>query len=198
MTNLELMEKATSFTTNAYMNVHSKEREKGNAPSLEDDAVAYSGSALMNVLYSSTGMCADYTRKDNLRQNVASLGKDAIRSELLKNVVNVAVYNIVNRTWSGRHLGQEAKPGMYDEQIAVAIFNGMAENGVEKGYQMLSDPNTLASVCRTFAKYRREGKKEELDNLAQTNKAVVYLHDQLDGWYAKYGDKPNETRGYLH
>lgn len=196
MTNLELMEKATSFTTEAYINLHRKEKE--GASDLENDAIAYSGSALMNVLYSSTGLCADYTRRDNLRQNVASLGKDAIRSELLKNVVSVAAYNIMNRTWSGRHLGQEAKPGMYDEQIAVAIFNGMAENGVEKGYQMLSDPNTLASVCRTFVKYRRQGKKEALDNLAQTNQAVVYLHDQLDGWYAKYGDKPNETRGYLY
>lgn len=197
MTNLELMEKATSFTMGAYMNTYYKNVENGSMDynTLERNAVSYSGSALMNVLYSSDGMCTDYTRKDNLRYDMAALGGDAIKNELLKNIVNVATYQILNHTRAGLALGQEVKPGMYEELLAVTVFNAMSHEGVEQGYQLLSDPNVLSSACNLFAGYRREGKKEVLDSLAQTNQAAVYLNNELDIYYARYGDRPKERRG---
>lgn len=189
MTNLEIMEKAASFTTGAYMNAYYKEVSSGNITygDLESLAIKYSGNAIIKTLYSPNGMCSDYTRQDNLRFDMAGIGADGIKNELLKNVVNVAVYHKMNDDRASNVLGDVYSSTFTDDQTAVMVFNSMVNNGVESGYKQLENPEVLGSVARVFAHYRREGKKETLDNIATTNNAAIYLNNELDTYYAKYG-----------
>lgn len=202
MTNLEIMERGTSFTTGAYMKAYYSEVEKGNIDyyDLENAALAYSGNVLVKTIHSSNGMCEGYTRKGNLRYDMASIGKDGIETELLKNVVCVATYHKINDTIFGNHIGDVITPDMADDQIAVVLFNNIVNAGAKKGYELLGDPNVLSSVCRSFSRYRREGQKEVLDNIAKTNNAAMFVINELDTYYAKYGDRPkmqdNTSFGY--
>lgn len=197
MTNLEIMEKATSFTTGAYMNAFYKKVENGEMDyyDLERNAIEYSATAIRKVLYASDGMCNDYTRNGNLRYDMASIGGDAIKKELLKNIVNVAVYQRMNDTRAGNELGCNIRSGMTDDGVAVVIFNNMVEHGPERGYEMLSEPGVLSCACWSFAYYRREGKKEVLDNIAKTNNSAMYVNNELDIYYARYveSSKSNST-----
>lgn len=195
MTNLELMEKATSFTTGAYMNAYYKDVESGKIDysNLERQAINYSATALQKVLYASDGMCKDYTRQDNLRSDMAQLGGDAIKNELLKNIVNVGTYQILNDTGAANVRGDVVREGLSDDAVSVIVLRHIMDYGVEKGYEMLSDPLTLACACRNFAYYRREGKKEVLDNIAKTNEGAMYINNKLDAYYAKYGDSPKSN-----
>lgn len=124
---------------------------------------------------------------------MASLGSDSIKNELLKNIVNVASFHISKNTRAGMQLGDQFSSTMNYDQIAVVLFNNITRHGVEKGYELLNDANILFSVCNSFADYRREGKKETLDYIGKTNSAAMYIHNELDTYYARYGDKPKEA-----
>lgn len=187
MTNLETMERGIYYTTTAYMNAYYNTK---SSVELENDAVAYSAQALYKVINAPDGMCNDYTRKGNVIYDMAALGKDAIQNELLKNIVNVARYQVLNDTRAGNELGGVIRPGMSSDQIAVVVFNAMVNGGVEKGYEMLSDPNILFSACQSFADYRREGKKQVMDNIAMNDNAAMYMQNELDTYYARYGARP--------
>ena len=188
MSNLEIMDKAVTFTTGAYIKAYYDHVKKGRIPlsDLDKAAIDYSGSALMRVLNSPDGMCNDYTRKGNLRYDIASIGEIGIKNELLKNVVNVAVYNRTNHLNAEKKITEEFKQGMTDDEIAVIIFNNIVSNGVGKGYDLLNDPKILFSACRTFADYRRVGKKEILDDISSTNNIAMYINNELDTYCDKY------------
>ena len=188
MTNLEVMNIGITDTTNRYMEAY----QNNMTPSeLDAKSAAYSAQALYKVLISPDGMCNDYTRKNNLRYEMAALGKDAIKNELLKNIVNVATYQVMHDTRAGNELGTMIRPGMTNEQISVIVFNAMSREGVEKGYEMLNDPNILFSACQSFAYYQGSiSRKNAMSNIAQTNPAAIELNNELDLHYARYGDRP--------
>ncbi len=192
MSNLEVLDRATSFTTGAYMKAYYKEVEKGivSYNDLEKVAIYYSASSLMKVMYSNDGICNNYTRKDNLRYDVSAIGTDGIKNELLKNVVNVTIFHKMNDTEEGKCKLKSCNKDFSDDKNAVIIFNNMVTYGLDKAYTMLSDSDILYSMCRLFSNYRREGKKEILDNIASTNNVAMYLNNELDSYYAKYGKNP--------
>lgn len=188
MTNLEIMNLGITDTTNRYMEAY----QSTMSPSeLDEKSAAYSAQALYKVINSPDGLCNDYTRKNNLRYDMAALGKDAIKNELLKNIVNVATYQMVYDTRAGNELGTIVRPGMTSEQIAVVVFNQMSREGVGKGYEMLNDPNVLFSACQTFAYYQGSiSRRNAMNNIGQTNPGAIQLNDELDLHYARYGDAP--------
>lgn len=190
MNSLEIMEKATSYTMGKYMNTYyNVATEKHISYSeLEKRAIDFSGKALMKVLYASDGMCKDYTREGNLRYDMAQLGGDAIKYELLKNIVNVAIYHKINNTKIGNIDKKEWKEDMSDDEIAMMVFNNIVDDGIDKGYSILNNGKVLESCCRTFANYRREGKKEVLDNIASNNNLALEINHELDLYYARYGN----------
>ena len=192
MTNLEVMDKAVSFTKGAWMKAYYSRVQNGNISygDLEEQAIEYSSQALCKVLNSENGMCSDYTRTDNLRYDMANLGKDSIKTELLKNVVNVATFHKMNDTIFGNHIGTVITDGMSSDQVAVVLFNDIAENGVESGYNKLSDSMALESVCKVFSRYRTGNMKQTLDNISKTNSAAMYVNNEIDTYYARYGDRP--------
>lgn len=194
MTNLETMEKGCYYTRTSYMNAYYNQLTSSE---LDSQSIEYSAISLYNVLNSPDGMCNHYTRQGNLRYDMAALGKDSIKNELLKNVVNVAVYQRLNDTRAGNELGDLIRPGMSSDQVAVVLMNAMVNNGVEKGYEMLDDPNVLLSACQSFAQYRREGLKEVMDNISVTNQAAIYMNNELDIYYARYGDRPKGVTSNL-
>jgi hypothetical protein len=198
MTNLETMEKGLNYTKQAWMDAYYPNVTAGitTEVELENDALAYSANALYQTVMAPNGMCNNYTRKDNLRFDMAALGKDAIKNELLKNIVNVATYQIVYDTRAGNELGTMIRAGMTGEQIAVIICNAMSRDGVEKGYEMLKDPSILSSACNTFAYYKgNEKRKETMYNIGTTNPAAIQMNEELDVYYARYGDRPNQLSG---
>ena len=191
LTNLETMDKAVSFTTGAYMAAYNKYVEEGilTDRELEKQAIEYSARALYKTLNAPYGMCSDYTRKDNLRYDMANLGEDRMKTELLKNIVNVATYHKMNDTTFGNQIGEVVLPNMASDQVAVIIFNNIVEHGAEKGYELLNNPNVLLNACRVFADHRREGKKETFDHIATTSGAAMYINNEIDTYYARYGDR---------
>ena len=187
MTNLDIMNLGVINTTNRYMEAY---QYRMSPEELEQKSAEYSGLALYKVINSPDGMCNDYTRQNNLRYEMAALGKDAIKNELLKNMVNVATYQIINDTRAGNELSSKIRPNMNNEQISVVLLNAMSREGVEKGYEMLNDPNILFSTCQTFAFYQGSiTRKNVMNNIATTNRAAITLNNELDLYYARYGDK---------
>lgn len=188
MTNLETMERGIDYTRYRYMN----EMNSRLSPfELDKHAVEYSGQVLFKVLNDPEGtLCNGYTRQGNLRQDMASLTHDSIKTELLKNIVNVAVYQRLTDTRAGNELGGVIRPGMTSDQISVVVMNAMVNEGVLKGYEMLNDPNVLFSACQSFANYRRPGIKEMMDNVSKTNNVAIHMNNELDIYYARYGDRP--------
>ena len=187
MTNLDIMNLGVINTTNRYMEAY---QYRMSPEELEQKSAEYSGLALYKVINSPDGMCNDYTRQNNLRYEMAALGKDAIKNELLKNMVNVATYQIINDTRVGNEFSSKIRPNMNNEQISVVLLNAMSREGVEKGYEMLNDPNILFSACQTFAFYQGSiTRKNVMNNIATTNRAAITLNNELDLYYARYGDK---------
>ena len=187
MTNLDIMNLGVINTTNRYMEAY---QYRMSPEELEQKSAEYSGLALYKVINSPDGMCNDYTRQNNLRYEMAALGKDAIKNELLKNMVNVATYQIINDTRAGNELSSKIRPNMNNEQISVVLLNAMSREGVEKGYEMLNDPNILFSACQTFAFYQGSiTRKNVMNNIATTNRAAITLNNELDLYYARYKDK---------
>lgn len=194
MTNLEIMQRGVAYTTNAYMNAYSS---KMSSQELDYNAAMYSAQALYNVLNAPNGMCANYTRQGNLRYDLAGLGKDSIKNELLKNIINVSMYQRVNDTRAGNELGTTIRPGMNSDQIAVVVMNAMVNQGVEKGYEMLQNPDILLSACQSFAYYQGSVKRiNELEHIANVNKVAIYMNNELDTHYARYGDRSVNNNGY--
>ena len=93
-------------------------------------------------------------------------------------------------TRAGNELGSVIRPGMSSDQIAVVVMNAMVNDGVEKGYEMLNNPNVLFSACQSFAEYRKPGNNHTMDYIARTNQAAIYMNNELDVYYARYGDIP--------
>lgn len=187
MTNLDIMNLGVINTTNRYMEAY---QYRMSPEEIEQKSAEYSGLALYKVINSPDGMCNDYTRQNNLRYEMAALGKDAIKNELLKNMVNVATYQIINDTRAGNELSSKIRPNMNNEQISVVLLNAMSREGVEKGYEMLNDPNILFSACQTFAFYQGSiTRKNVMNNIATTNRAAITLNNELDLYYARYKDK---------
>ena len=191
MSNLETLEKATSFTTGKYMQEYypNVQNSRMSYNDLERVALNYSADALQNIMDPNKRQewLRAYTRQGNLRYELSAMDMDGIKNELLKNVVNVAVYHRENDTRASNELGTYFRADMTDDQRAVILFNNLVNNGVERGYELLNNPEILGSACRTFAYYRREGKKEVLDNIAKTNNVAVYVNNELDTYYARYG-----------
>lgn len=188
MTNLEVMNFGITDTTHRYMEAY---QHSMSPAELDEKSAAYSAQALYKVINSPDGMCNDYTRKNNLRYEMAALGKDAIKNELLKNIVNVATYQVVHDTRAGNELGTMIRPKMTNEQIAVVVFNAMSREGVEKGYEMLNDQNILFSACQSFAFYQGSiSRKNAMSNIAQTNPVAIQMNNELDLHYARYGNRP--------
>ena len=189
MSNLETMERGIDYTRYRYMN---EMNDKMSPFELERHAVEYSSQVLFKVLSDPEGtLCNGYTRQGNLRQDMANLTHDSIKNELLKNVVNVAVYQRLNDTRAGNELGVLIRPGMTSDQISVVLMNAMVNGGVEKGYEMLNDPNILFSACQSFSEYRKPGMKEQMDNIARGNNIAIHMNNELDTYYARYKDRPN-------
>lgn len=199
MTNLETMERGIDYTRYRYMN---EMNDKMSPFELERHAVEYSSQVLFKNLCDPEGTpCLGYTRNGNLRSDMANLTHDAMKNEMLKNIVNVAVYQRINDTRAGNELGGVIRPGMSSEQVAVVLMNVMVAEGVEKGYEMLNDPNVLFSVCNSFGEYRKPGMREQMDNIARTNNVAIHMNNELDTYYARYGDRPkgvdtNSLDGY--
>lgn len=186
MTNLETMEKGVDFTRKAYVNYYAG---KIDPEDVSRGADQYSAEALYKVLTSETGMCSSYTRKGNLRYDMAGLGKDAIKNELLKNIVNVATYHISSNTIPGRELGDSFRDNMNCDQVAVVLFNNVAQYGAQKGYELLNDSNILFNACVSFARYRSSEKRDVMDQIGRINNGAIYVHHELDVYYARYGDR---------
>ena len=185
-TNLEIMNAGIDYTTHKYNEAF---KDSMSQPKLELNADIYSAEAMIRVINATDGVCNDYTRQNNLRYEMASLGKDAIKNELLKNIVNVATYQVIYDTRAGKELGVNVSPDMTHEQTAVVVSNAMSMYGVEKGYEMLSDPKILLSACETFSFYQsKPERKAALANIAQTNPGAITLNNELDLYYARYGD----------
>ena len=198
MTNLEIMEKAIQSTRTIYYNQYSNLVEMGSMSSqeLEIQSIQYSSDVLFKVLNSVPGVYSAYTRQENLRQEMMNLSFDSIKTELLKNIVNVAVYNRINDTRAGNRIGNLLVGTLTDDEIAVILFNNLVDNGVEKGFEILNNPNILESACRTFAYYKSSDKKMELDNIAATNNAASYVNDEIDVYYARFCDRRIENAGF--
>jgi len=192
MSNLEIMEKAVNFTNESYCKYYSKEVESGKIKSseLESAAVEYSGKILFNVLIKTPGVYKSYTRQGNLRQDIINLSDDSIKTELLKNIVNVATYHRIKDTRAGNRISDVFDNTLTDDEIAVVLLNNLVNHGVERGYEILNNPMILASVCKTFAKFRRPDIKEMLDNISKTDKSAMYVNNEIDIYYARYGERP--------
>jgi len=189
MTNLEIMDRGVFYTWNAYMNA--KQGTMSNE-AIDVRAVDYSAQCLYNVI-NKPDSYAMYTRTDNLRKDMASLTPDAIKNELLKNVVNVATYHRAKNDYSiaGREMGVEFRFGLPSDHNAVILLNIMEQEGIEAAYEKLNDPTILLSACDTFAKYRGEmTRKKDIIAVAENNPGVQYLHNELDAYYTKWGDRP--------
>ena len=193
MSNLEIMDRATSFTTGSYMKeyYHNVQNSKMSYNDLATAALNYSAGALQNIMDQDKRQewLRAYTRQGNLRYDLSAIDIDGIKNELLKNVVNVAVYHREKDTRASNQIGDQFRPDMSDDQRTVVLFNNIVNHGVEKGYDLLNDPEILNSACRTFVYYRREGKKEVLDNIAENNNVAVYVNNELDTYYTRYGKR---------
>lgn len=197
MSNLEIMQKGIEFTTKYYTDYYAGQLGSDVLPL---KAVNYSGRMLYNVLTTPDGRCSAYTRVDNLRNDMASLGKDAIKNELLKNIVNVATHHISSNTIPGREIGDSFRDNMNCDQVAVVIFNNISQYGVEKGYELLNDPKTLFNACVSFAYYRSPEKRDLMDRVGQINNGAIYLQHELDVYYTRHGDKQdiNDMAGFSY
>ena len=90
MTHLEIMERGLDATYALYMNEYTKQ---GYQPEdLENGAHEFSAMALISTM---NGPSRFYTRQNNLRYEMAAIGADGIKNELLKNVVNVDRKSVV-------------------------------------------------------------------------------------------------------
>ncbi len=186
MTNLEILEKGVSYTLGTVMknNYNMVEKDKITYRELEDMAIDYSSNSIIKVLYSSNGLCNNYTREDNLRYDLANLGDIAIKCELLKNIVNVALFqqNNVEITKVNEEFNKE------NDIVtnAIIVFNIMIKEGIVKGYKLLENNDILKWATMLFVKYRREGQKEILDKIANSNNVALQMNNEIDKYYQMY------------
>lgn len=186
MSNLEIMDKAVAFTNEYYIEHCLSDKSTISLERAKEDVVNYSAKALISVISSSNGMSKAYTREENLRFDMASIGPDGIKNELLKNVVNVARYNIVEGTLAGKELSDRFRDNMTDNQRAVVLYNYITRNNISDAFKLLDNPLFLSSVCRTFALYRSDKEKKAiLDYIARTDTEACITNESLDVYYTR-------------
>ena len=199
MTNLEIMEKAVECTMTMYSNKYSGLVTTGSISSekLEMESIKYSGDVLFKVLNSTPGVYSAYTRRENLRQEMVELSFDSIKTELLKNVVSVAMYNRLNNTRASNQIGNCFSDNLTDEEIAVILLNNLIDYGVERGFELLNDPMILASVCRVFAYSKTKQRKAAFEEISNNNQVARYVNNEIDIYYARFCDRKKQDTTVL-
>lgn len=199
MTNLEIMEKAVECTMTMYSNKYSGLVTTGSISSekLEMESIKYSGDVLFKVLNSTPGVYSAYTRRENLRQEMVELSFDSIKTELLKNVVSVAMYNRLNNTRASNQIGNCFSDNLTDEEIAVILLNNLIDYGVERGFELLNDPVILASVCRVFAYSKTKQRKAAFEEISNNNQVARYVNNEIDIYYARFCDRKKQDTTVL-
>lgn len=198
MTDLEIMEKAVECTMTLYSNQYSSfvEDSSVSPEKLEMESVKYSADVLFKFLKFTPGIYAEYTTKDNLRQSMMKLSIDSIKTELLKNIVNVAAYNRIANTRAGKRIGNIFSGDLNDDEIAVILFNNLMDYGIEKAFELLNESVILASVCRSFAYYKSNERREALNSISKDDSIAIYFNNEIDVYYARFGnDQKNSGFG---
>ena len=219
MNTLEIMQNGIDYTNKRLyeQNRALPEYQDMTDGQLQYQSVLYSSQILDMVSKSSDQsdkIYTAYTRSGNLRYDMQTLTSDAIKNELLKNMVNVASWHRIKGTMVSKQIGDQINTqSMSDDQISVVMLNNLERYGAEKGYELLNDPNILASACRTFAWYRRSyemtevvgyinngsnlepvynknAHREELDVISQSYPLAVDINHDLDVYYARYENSP--------
>lgn len=226
MTNIEIMQRATDYAINRYV---SQNYNNPNVVEYDDEqmgwaGVEYSAMVMQNLasgtLINGKNPLLAYTREGNLRDDMQNLSKEAIKNELLKNVVNVTSWHRLKDTRVGKILGNEITQGMTDDEISAVLCNIMEQQGVQAAYDLLNDSMILSSVCRSFSWYRKgrdysqrkgyinegNGKltpfygesdvRNVLDTISTSYNTAIKLNDELDAYYAKNAGKINNYDGY--
>lgn len=218
MSALETMQSGVDYTSKRYFNEnYSKpEFQNMNDGELQYSSIVYAGEMLKGVIQSSNTndrIYTAYTRSGNLRYDMQALTKDIMKTELLKNIVNVASWHRINDTLAANQMGDKIFPNMSDDQISVVVFNSLERYGAEKGYELLDDPAILESACRTFAWYRRtydmtekkgyindgtnlvpqygeNNVRSQLDTISKNHNTAIRINDDIDVYYARFCDRP--------
>jgi len=187
MDNLQIMDMGIKFTNEMYIREYfCKINGRYRYKNLEEDAILYSGILLMQSMFSMEGELPYYTRTNNLRRNMASIGKENMKKELLKNAINVGIYL---RKEGINYSSTSFFPGMKRETMALAVLNNVVQGGPEKGYELLDDLQVIIGLCNLFADYRREGKKEVIDEIANKNVLARSLNEEIDIYHSLYSRK---------
>lgn len=187
MDNLQIMDMGIKFTNEMYINDYTPGTNKRYSyDDLVEDAILYSGLLLMQSMFSMEGELPYYTRTNNLRRNMASIGKENMKKELLKNAINVGIYlRKEGINYSSTSFFYE----MNRKTMALAVLNNVVKYGPERGYELLDDLQVIIGLCNLFADYRREGKKEVIDEIANRNVLARCLNDEIDIYHSLYSGK---------
>lgn len=188
MTNLEIMQMATEYTTEIYKEVnYSTKVQSGRITyeGLKYYASCYTADCLKNTILSEDGICTDYPvkYKENLRKKMSEIGKNGLINELLKNVVNVSRYLRIKGTPLAENKESSFKKEMNTDEIVVVLFNNLDYFGPEKACSLLENPDILYSACIAFAKYRSGEFKEKMEYVSTADPEAKYLNGKLQEYY---------------
>lgn len=189
----ETLDAAIESSSNVYIRTSQQLIQEGKRPQatyeqLKHQAVEYSAVRLTKVLEGEPDAYKTYTRQNGLRENFSAMGKDAIKNELLKNVVNLACYEIAAKKGT-QTLSLDCNTARTTEEMAVVLYNNISNIGVERAYELLENPNVMKSVCTAYADWRRPEKRTAVDWARDNVPVASYLNNELDTYYAKWGDR---------
>lgn len=188
MTNLEIMEKATKYTTDIYKEVNYTTKVQNGMLTYEGlkyYANCYTAKCLRNTILAEDGICDDYPVRGsvNLREEMAAIGKNGLINELLKNIVNVVTYLRMKGTDFAENKESTFKKNMNEDEMTVILFNNIDYFGPQKVYTLLENTDILYSACLAFAKYRTKEYKDKLDYVSKVNPEADYLNGILQKYY---------------
>lgn len=188
MTNLEIMQMATEYTTEIYKQVnYSTKVQSGRITyeGLKYYASRYTADCLRKVILSEDGICTDYPvkYKENLREKMAAIGKNGLINELLKNIVNVSRYLRMKEIPLAENRESSFSKNMTTDEMAVSIFNNIDYFGPEKAYSLLENPDILYVACVAFAKYRSVEFKDKMEYVSTADPEAKYLNGKLQEYY---------------
>ncbi len=176
----EIMDKAVFFSAT-------------QCPLGEREKVDYAGKILMAAIANVGEPFDYYTSKGNLRDDMASLSLDAIKTELLKNITAVALIDNDGRSYYAGNSSIDPEKSI--ENNARSIFNAMINGGIQAGYDMLDDPKALKIACQLYAVYRQPKYKDKLDEITSKNSFTSYNIDGIDRYYEKQQIARKDTYG---
>ncbi len=194
-TNQEILDDAVTFTNQLHQQVKLEKNPNIDKETLSREAIGYSAYCLMLTMECEHQPLACYTRTNNLRYDMASLGKDAIKSELLKNIIKLSLYGQGENTYFSKYIDDSIDPRATNEANATIIFNRINKEGIQEGFEMLNDPNTLQIACELYSRYRQPQYRQILDKVGQEHPLGRYLINEADTYYAKWGDRQSTYDG---